>query len=320
MIKINNLTYKYNSFKKESGVLGSFKDLYRRQKEEIIALENISLTINQGEIIGLLGENGAGKTTLIKLMSGILTPVQGEILCNKYNPSKREKSYLKSIGTVIGQKSQLIWDLPPEETLNMLRVIYEIEESEYQKRLQHMCSILAIKDKLKTPVRKLSMGQRIKFELVCSLIHNPKLLFLDEPTIGLDIVSQKNIYEFLKTLNKENKTTIILTSHYMKDIEALTQRIVILVKGRIVENLSLDKLLDKYNLDESMHIIFKQDIPNALLSYKNQEVEAPEIILSEKEVEDYKEMINISDIKTMFNQKDNLEDIIYHLFKDNRGD
>lgn len=203
MIKIENLFYSYNSFEKDSGFLGSLKDFFKRREIKKSAIEDFNLEIETGEIVGILGPNGSGKTTLIKLLTGILNPESGNIECEGYIPFKKERGYLKSIGVVIGQKSQLIWDLPAVETLEMLRCIYKIDKVSYRNKLNNMVKLLNLEDKLRIPVRKLSLGERIKFEIICALIHSPKILFLDEPTIGLDITSQRSIHEFLLDINKK---------------------------------------------------------------------------------------------------------------------
>ena len=242
IIKCENLNYWYETYEKKSGIKGTLQDLWKRNHKRVMAIKNINISINKGEIVGLLGPNGAGKTTLIKLLTGILEVKSGEILCLNKTPYKKEKNYLKNIGVVMGQKSQLIWDLPAMETLRMLKEIYEIDRKEFEERLEKLLRLLNLKEKVSTPVRKLSLGERIKFELTCSLIHKPQILFLDEPTIGLDITSQYAVYDFLREVNRTENTTIILTSHYMKDIENLCERVVIILKGEKHFDLPLEEL------------------------------------------------------------------------------
>ncbi|UPQ85679.1 ATP-binding cassette domain-containing protein [Ignavigranum ruoffiae] len=267
MISINNLTYKYTSFKKEVGLLGTLRDLKKRNKFEKIALDDLSMSISSGEIVGILGKNGAGKTTLIKILTGILAPTQGKVYCNKMIPYLRERDYLKNIGVLIGQKSQLIWDLPAIDTLKMLQVIYEIDDFKFKKNISEMLILLNLESKINIPVRKLSLGERIKFELMCALIHMPRILYLDEPTIGLDITSQYAIHSFLKKINHEKGITILLTSHNMKDIESLCDRVVILNQGKIFEDSSLKDIVKKYSASEKIIIKFFNKIPEKFTHY-----------------------------------------------------
>ena len=302
MIKISNLKYKYKTYHKGSGFLDNIKDFFNRKYEFVAALDIESLNIEKGEIVGLLGPNGAGKTTLIKIMTGILSVKNGDVLCDNYIPYNKEKQYLKEIGVVIGQKSQLIWDLPSIDTLEMLKNIYEINDEEFKKRLEKLMELLNLKDKINVPVRKLSLGERLKFELICSLIHKPKILFLDEPTIGVDIVSQKAIHEFLLKLNEEEQTTIVLTSHNMKDIEALCKRIVVILKGKIVLDSDIIQLKQNYIAEKKYIIHTKTDE----FSFEN---------ISFKKIDVCKYEIDGNDIISFENNSKELEEIIYDYFK-----
>lgn len=256
IITVNQINFTYTSYKRAQGIVGIFK----RENKKIEALKNFSMCLNKGEILGLLGLNGAGKTTLIKLLTGIIYPDKGKIDVLGTNPFKKEKAFLKQIGVMFGQKSQLIWDLPPINTLTMLREIYGISRKEFKNRLDFFVKKLNIENQLYQPVRKLSLGQRIKFELICSLIHNPKIVFLDEPTIGVDIPSKMNIYDFLLELNQSNKTTIILTSHDSQDIEALAKHIVILNKGVKIFDGSKSELKNKYMKNDQLEIITNEEV------------------------------------------------------------
>jgi len=302
MIKISNLKYKYKTYHKGSGFLNNIKDFFNRKYEFVDALDIESLNIEKGEIVGLLGPNGAGKTTLIKIMTGILSVKNGDVLCDNYIPYNKEKQYLKEIGVVIGQKSQLIWDLPSIDTLEMLKNIYEINDEEFKKRLEKLMELLNLKDKINVPVRKLSLGERLKFELICSLIHKPKILFLDEPTIGVDIVSQKAIHEFLLKLNEEEQTTIVLTSHNMKDIEALCKRIVVILKGKIVLDSDIMQLKQNYVAEKKYIIHTKTDE----FSFEN---------ISFKKIDVCKYEIDGNNIISFENNSKELEEIIYDYFK-----
>lgn len=310
MIHVKNMNYNYKTFEKTSGFLGSVKDFFARQYTELPALKNIELNIEQGESIGLLGANGAGKTTLIKLLTGIITPTIGTISCIGHNPHQRHKDYLKNIGVVLGQKSQLIWDLPPKETLEMLKVIYDIQEEAFNQRLNMLCSLLAVEHKLNVPVRKLSLGERMKFELICALIHSPKIVFLDEPTIGLDLMSQRAIREFLKLVNQRDGVTILLTSHYMTDIEEVSDRVIVLSKGEIVDDLPIDELKQKYNHSDKKRLTFHGDVPKALSQYKIQD---RVISVSEEAYRQLVPQLDLNTIESIVTEEETFEDIILKL-------
>ncbi len=234
MIEVKNATLQYTTFKRSQGLKGVMHDFFKRSVIQVEALSDISLTINEGEMIGLIGRNGAGKTTLIKLLTGILPLRQGEIKIDQMLPYQREKVFLKNIGVLLGQRSQLIWDLPAIDTYDMLAAIYELPKQMYNARLTWLSEQLEVTELLYIPVRKLSLGQRVKCELIAALLHRPKYLFLDEPTLGLDFVTQKTIYKILRLENQYHKTTIITTSHYIKDIEQLADKVIILNKGKII--------------------------------------------------------------------------------------
>ncbi|MBK0348979.1 ATP-binding cassette domain-containing protein [Aerococcaceae bacterium zg-ZJ1578] len=314
MIEVKDIHYTYQTFEKSDGFLGSIKDFIKREYQAVVALDKLNFTIKEGEFVGLLGANGAGKTTLIKLMTGILSPTSGELLCNGFNPYLRQPQYLKHIGVVLGQKSQLIWDLPAKETLEMLKVIYDIEQHEYEQRVAELCELLNVSHKLQVPVRKLSLGERIKFEIICALIHSPKLLFLDEPTIGLDITSQKSIRQFLKSINQKENVTIILTSHYMQDIEEMCQRVIVLSKGCILDDLSIDEIKQKYTVKRDIVITFKAEVPEFLESYQLQDTV---VSIPEEEYHTLASQIDLMTIRSMNQEESTLEDIIFRLFNEN---
>lgn len=251
VIRCKDVSYAYSYFEKKEGVRGALADFFFRKVEKRTAIDSVSLSIKKGELVGLLGPNGAGKTTLIKMLIGIICPDEGEIKCSDSIPYKREYRFLKKIGVVLGQKSQLNWDLPPIDTLYLLREIYEIPRADFDERLNELAIRLNVLDKLRVPVRKLSLGERVKCELICSLIHNPDVLFLDEPTLGMDIVSQKFVYDFLNHINKNKKTTIIFTSHYIQDIENLANRVILIKSGKIISDTSLEQLKENYKVDRT---------------------------------------------------------------------
>ncbi|MEI6267052.1 MAG: ATP-binding cassette domain-containing protein [bacterium] len=246
IIKIEDLTKEFNYYKKQEGFLGSIKGLFKREKLTKYAVKNVNFEINEGEFVGFIGPNGAGKTTTIKMLSGILTPSSGSIESLGYTPSERKADYLKQIGVVLGQKNQINPDLPPIETFLMFKAIYGIDDDNFKEKLDELIKLLDVADIIHVQARRLSLGQRMKCELIAALLHSPKILFLDEPTIGLDVTSQRNIREFLAEYNKKHKTTIILTSHYMQDIERLCKRVVIIDLGKIVFDGTLLSLTEKY--------------------------------------------------------------------------
>jgi ABC-2 type transport system ATP-binding protein len=246
IIEVKNLSKKYEFQKKAPGVLNSLKNLFSRQKQFKTAVKKISFSIKEGELVGFLGPNGAGKTTTLKMLSGIITPTAGQAEVLGYVPWKREPVYQKQFAMVMGQKNQLWWDLPPMESFLLNKEIYEVDKKRFQENLDQLVKLLKVKDILHKQVRQLSLGERMKCELISSLLHDPKVLFLDEPTIGMDVVAQKNIRDFLLKYNRERKTTILLTSHYMEDIMKLCNRIIIIHHGTIIYDGQVEKLIKKY--------------------------------------------------------------------------
>lgn len=232
---------------KEKGRFGTLKTFFNRKYKEVKAINNISFSIKKGEIVGYIGPNGAGKSTTIKVLSGILVPDSGSVIIDKKVPWKERKEYVGQIGVVFGQRSQLWWDIPAIDTFNLLKDIYKIPEEKYQKKLNELIDLLNLKDIVNVPVRQLSLGQRMRCEIAASLIHSPKILFLDEPTIGLDAISKKIVRDFIKKLNKKDNVTVILTTHDMTDIEALAKRIILIGKGKVLYDGTLKKLKDNYD-------------------------------------------------------------------------
>ncbi|MBO5401783.1 MAG: ATP-binding cassette domain-containing protein [Clostridia bacterium] len=242
MIELKNISKTFKVAKRSAGFTEAVKGLFKKDYTYINALQDVSFTINDGEMVGYIGPNGAGKSSTIKIMSGVLTPDSGECIINGRTPWKDRVSHVRDIGVVFGQRSQLWWDVPVIDSFELIRDIYKVDKSEYKKTLSSLTELLDIGEIVKTPARQLSLGQRMRCEIAASLLHNPKILFLDEPTIGLDAVSKIAVREFIKTVNRENKTTVILTTHDMQDIEALTERILLIGKGRILLDGSLSQL------------------------------------------------------------------------------
>ncbi|WP_313560448.1 ABC transporter ATP-binding protein [Ruminiclostridium cellobioparum] len=259
-IEVKNLTKSFNYYKKELGLKNSIKNLFKREQLIKEAVKGISFNISEGEIVGFLGPNGAGKTTTLKMLSGILFPTDGYATVLGQVPWERKKDFKMNISIVMGQKSQLWWDLPANESLYLNKYIYEINDDEYKSSLEELTELLDVKELLKVQVRRLSLGERMKMEIIAALIHKPKVILLDEPTIGLDIISQKKIREFLKFYNQENKTTIILTSHYMKDIEEMCKRTLIVNEGIIAYDGELSKINDVFGHKKIIKLSFEEQI------------------------------------------------------------
>ncbi len=250
IVEVRNLTKEFRITKHREGVWGAFKDLFHREYRRLVAVDGINLSIEEGEFVGYIGPNGAGKSTTIKMLTGILVPTSGEIMSNGFRPYHDRTRYTKTIGVVFGQRTQLWWDIAVIESFKLLRRIYDVPQSDFKLRLGLFSELLGLGEFLTTPVRKLSLGQRMRCDIAASLLHSPRLLFLDEPTIGLDVVAKDRIREFLKEINRNLKTTILLTTHDLSDIEELCRRIVIIDHGRLLYDGSLDGLrqrLGRYN-------------------------------------------------------------------------
>lgn len=249
MIELKNINKTFKVAKRNAGFSEAVKALFKKEYTYINALQDVSFKIDDGEMVGYIGPNGAGKSSTIKIMSGILTPDSGECIINGRNPWKERISHVKDIGVVFGQRSQLWWDVPVIDSFELLKDIYKIADAEYKKTLSQLIALLNSSEIVRTPARQLSLGQRMRCEIAASLLHSPKILFLDEPTIGLDAVSKIAVREFIKIINRENKTTVLLTTHDMQDIEALTERILLIGKGRIL----LDGYLSELKTRNSTH-------------------------------------------------------------------
>ncbi|MEK4554384.1 ABC transporter ATP-binding protein [Jeotgalicoccus sp. FSL K6-3177] len=322
MLQINDLDFKYKTYDRRSGFINTVKDLMNRKYYYNEALKNINLNIKEGETVGLLGMNGAGKTTLIKCMVGLLTPTEGKINVNGFTPYEKDNHFLKNIGVVIGQKSQLIWDLSAMDSINLLRIIYEIPYPDFISRLEELTLMMKVKDLLHTPVRKLSLGQRMKFEIIASIIHYPPILILDEPTIGLDLISQKNIREFLVKLNKNRKTTIIITSHNMSDIDETCNRLVIIKEGEIKFDGPKDKLAgnltDLFKVKITIENFDLNSLNKSNLEYKVSNENRVEFHIPINKVRLLMSYLDLHEIEysNIEISKVPLEELIYNIFKE----
>lgn len=246
IVKVENLRKHYTVYQKEAGFWGSLSSLLHREYEQVQAVKDISFAIEKGELVGFIGPNGAGKTTTLKCLSGLLYPDGGKVEVLGFTPFERKDNFLEQISLVMGQKNQLWWDLPPMDTYILNKEIYEIPDKQFEKTVDDLTTLLNMQELVTVPVRKLSLGQRMKAELIAALIHSPKVLFLDEPTIGLDVVMQKVIRDFIKEYNQHFGATIVLTSHYMGDVQELCQRVIVIDKGRIIYDGALTDLARKY--------------------------------------------------------------------------
>jgi len=245
MIRVENLCKDYHIVKKAPGIKGAIKGLISAEKTTLKAVDNLNFSVNKGEIVGFIGPNGAGKSTTIKMMSGILTPSSGAVYIDGVDIAKKRKEVVRNIGVVFGQRTQLNWDLRLGETFELLRHIYQIEKREYLETIDVMDDILGIKELIDKPVRQMSLGQRVKGDLVASMLHSPDVLFLDEPTIGLDVSSKYALRKFIKEINKVKQTTVILTTHDLSDIQELCERLIIINHGRMMEDGNLSDITDR---------------------------------------------------------------------------
>lgn len=259
VINVQNLTKKFEVTVKNNFI----KDMINPEKRDVTAVDHISFSVDKGESVAFLGPNGAGKTTTTKMMTGLIFPTEGEIDILGYFPFDRKNEYLKKIGLVMGNKAGLNWDLTPSQSFELLKEIYEIPNDEYNSRIEELTTLLDTKNFLDIQVRKLSLGERMKMELIGAILHNPEILFLDEPTIGLDILSKQKIREFLRKIQKESNITIILTSHDMDDIEKVCDRVIVITQGKKIYDDSMDRLISKYQSEKYVQVKFNQK-PNSL--------------------------------------------------------
>mgnify|MGYP004498246211 FL=1 len=320
IITVNGLSKEYKIVKRDSGFKNALKSFIKREYRIVKAVDDISFKIKKGEIVGYIGPNGAGKSTTIKMLCGILAPDKGEINILGMNPVDDRIKYVKEIGVVFGQKSQLWWDIPAEDSFDLLKDIYKIPDEEYEKNKKELVEILHLEEIIKSPVRQLSLGERMKCELVASLLHSPKILFLDEPTIGLDAVSKVIVRDFIKKINKERKVTVILTTHDMADIESLTDRLIVIGHGHKLYDGSVRELKEKYSNEKIVEIIYEnmKKIPkidnteiisngNGIIRIK---IDTKKLTVSDITYK-YSEVCEIKDINVIASS---IDEIIYKLY------
>lgn len=322
ILKVSNLTKTYKVAVRNSGLKNAFKSFIKKEYNEVKAVDDISFELKKGEIVGLIGPNGAGKSTTIKMLTGILKPDSGNIKVLGMNPSEDRVKYVKNIGVVFGQKSQLWWDIPAEDSFDLLKEIYKIPDKLYENNKNELVSILHLEKIIKKPVRQLSLGERMKCELVASLLHNPKILFLDEPTIGLDAVSKVIVRNFIKDINKKKNVTIILTTHDMRDIESLANRLIIIGKGKKLYDGDIKDIKEKYIKNKIVEIFFSDlkktpDIKNTKII--NKEKDVVRILIDTKKISvssitlEYSKVCEIKDVNII---EKGIDDIIYDLYQE----
>lgn len=319
-VKNLNKTFKVNT--RDSGLLNAFKNLFKREYKLIRAVSDISFKIKKGEIVAYIGPNGAGKSTTIKMLCGIMKPDSGIVSVGGLDPFADRIKYVKNIGVVFGQKSQLWWDIPVEDSFLLLKDIYKISNEDYYKIRDELSSLLDLSELMKIPVRQLSLGQRMRCEIAASLLHNPKILFLDEPTIGLDAVGKVAIRKFIKEINKKKKVTIILTSHDMSDIEALTNRVIVIGHGKKLYDGTLSDIKKKFSNNKKLEIIYHNlnnipKIKDVNMIEKNNNRIILDVNMDNNTISSvinkYSKVCEIDDVNVI---SDNIDDIIIKLYKD----
>lgn len=323
IIQVKDLSKEYKIVRRDSGIKNAFKSFIKREYRIVRAVDKVSFSIKKGEIVGYIGPNGAGKSTTIKMLSGILKPDEGIINIMGMDPTVDRIKYVKEIGVVFGQKSQLWWDIPAEDSFDLLKDIYKIPDDEYEKNKQELIKILHLEEIIKSPVRQLSLGERMKCELVASLLHSPKILFLDEPTIGLDAISKVIVRDFIKKINKLRKITVILTTHDMADIESLTDRLIMIGHGKKLYDGSVKDIKKKYSNEKIVEVIYEGILKDKIVNDKidilkesqgliRMKIDTRKIMVSDI-VRKYSEVCEIKDINVI---ETGIDDIIYKLYKE----
>jgi len=319
MIVMKSVSKIYTVHQKTEGLSESIKSLFKRTYKYIPAVKDISISINQGELVGFIGPNGAGKTTTLKLLSGLLHPTEGEINVLGFTPSQRNEKYLQQISLIMGQRNQLWWDLPAIETFLLFKDIYEVPETDFNQTLNELSELLQVKDILRQPVKNMSLGQRMKCEFIGSLIHKPKILFLDEPTIGLDVVTQRKVRDFIKEYNKRYNATIILTSHYMDDVKEVCKRLIIINHGSLLFDGELATFVKQYANHKVLVPIFNSKVTKEDLQRFGTitDFEYPRAVITiphDKVSKIASELLAAYDIDDLDINEPELEDIIHDLF------
>ncbi len=327
-INVQNLCKTYKSHKRESGFFAALKSLFKRKSVLSRAVDNISFQIQKGEIVGFVGQNGAGKSTTVKILTGVLYPTSGFVSVLGFVPWLERIKYVGKIGAVFGQKSQLWWDIPPVDSFYLSKAIYKIPDNEFTSRLAKMSRLLNIEEIMRRPTRDLSLGERMKCEFVMALLHNPEVLFLDEPTIGVDALAKEDIREFLKQINQEFKTTIILTTHDMDDIEELCKRIILIDQGKIIYDGDLIKVKEKYVKWKTVDIeilrvknkkAFEALLAKGIVSVDKPHFKSIRLPLKKVRISDFvKKLLTCVDVTDLTLRESRLEHVIKEVYKDKR--
>lgn len=325
MIKVENLVKTYKIIEKEEGLIGYFKNLFHPKYKDFMAVKGINFEIKEGELVGYIGENGAGKSTTIKMLTGLLTPTSGKVTVNGIIPYKERIKNNKNIGAVFGQKTQLWWDLPVIESFRLIKKMYNMTESEYRKNLKKFTNLLELDELLEKQVKNLSLGQKMRCEIAATFLHNPKIVYLDEPTIGLDVFVKEKIRKFIKEINEENKTTVILTTHDLKDIEDVCDRIILLDKGQIIYDGEKQKFKDKYGkyitaelIVKNKKSIIKNDLKNENLKIIEEKENSIKLKFLHEKITILTVMDEISkycEIEDVHMKEAELEDILKEIYK-----
>lgn len=315
VIEAQNLSRIYQTTVKSEGLKNSFISFFKREYKNKIALKGVNLKINEGQIIGLVGANGAGKTTLLKLLSGLIYPSDGEVVVLGYTPQKRQVEFLRQISILLGQKNQLWWDIPAMDSFSLLTTIYSLEEVATKKRVMELAEILNCIPVLQTPLRRLSLGERMKMEIIGSLLHKPRILFLDEPTIGLDVVAQNAIRDFLQKYVKEERPTVILTSHYMDDIAKLADRLLLVSQGELVYDGTVKDFTSTSKVSQKVICKFATPLKEDLLLFENKVIKSGELffaeeIPTERVGEILSKVLSVAKIEILKIEETDFEDVI----------
>jgi ABC-2 type transport system ATP-binding protein len=323
IIETKKLTKTYQRFKKEAGLKGSVKSLFKREFVTKTAVSDFNFTVQEGEFIGLIGPNGAGKTTLVKMLTGIIAPTSGEICVAGHYPNKLENEFKKQYAVVMGQKSQLFFELSAADTFLLFKELYHIPEEEYHKNLDYFVHLFKVEEILDVQVRTLSLGERMKMELIVALLHNPKILFLDEPTIGLDAVAQKQIRRFLKEVNETRGTTIILTSHYMEDIKSLCKRCVVINGGVKLYDGDTDTLFQKYQTHKKVTISFEHEeschLNHDTVILEETPYKLSLLIRKEHSQELLKEVLSSYELSDISIEEEDIGNVVERIYNDKSG-
>src|SRR5882762_1606220 len=323
-IEARDLTKVYRTYRKESGLWGSVKGLVRRRYAETRAADQVSFQIEEGEFVGFLGPNGAGKTTVLKMLSGLLNPTSGDARVLGFVPWERRNEMKRQFSLLMGQKNALWWDLPAQESLELNRAIYGIDRARFNKVVGGLSELLEVQDKMNVMVRELSLGERMKMELISALIHEPRVLFLDEPTIGLDVVSQKRVREFLRLYNSEHRIVTMLTSHYMQDIQELCDRVIIIDHGKIFFDGPLDEIVDRFSGYKILSLTFEKEAARDLSAFGEITEQTPVSVQLKvpraKVTETCRELLEACDVSDINVQEVPVEDVIRQLFGETRED